>query len=516
MIRFERGCQFRPRVPGDSMLRATSLACAAGATLCLSLAVQAEDGYELWLRYRACDLPCQSQYRSVATAVVPTGDSATLRAAVMELQRGIGGLLGRTPAVRGTPVSGAILIGPAAKSPGVAALDLPLEGLGAEGYLIRSAIVDGHPVTIIASNGDVGTLYGVFHFLRLLQTRQSTDRLDVRSVPALKLRVVNHWDNLDRSIERGYAGFSIWDWWRLPDHLDRRYTDYARANASIGINGAVLNNVNAQAESLSAAYIAKAAALAAVLRPYGIRVYLSARFSSPIELGGLATADPLDPAVGAWWKAKAEEIYRAIPDFGGFLVKANSEGQPGPQDYGRSHVDGANMLAAAVAPHGGVVMWRAFVYRQEVADDRARQAFDQFKPLDGRFASNVIVQVKNGPIDFQPREPFHPLFGAMPRTPLMIEFQITKEYLGFSTHLAFLGTLFEETLSTDTLARGPGSTVAQRDRRQPRRPRLDRHGRRAEHRHRPQLVGIAFRPGELVCVRPIRLGPAQQRTRRRR
>jgi alpha-glucuronidase len=431
------------------------------ALICASASARAEDGYDLWLRYRACGVHCVDQYRPFTTAVIVAGDSATLRAAVVELQRGVAGLLGRTPDLRAALIDGAILLGTAAGSPSIAALDLPLESLGREGYLIRSAMVDGHPVTVIAANDDVGALYGSFHFLRLLQTRQPVDRLDFRSVPSLQLRVVNHWDNLNRTIERGYAGFSIWDWWRLPDFLDPRYTDYARANASIGINGTVLNNVGAQAESLSAPYIAKAAALAKVFRPYGIRVYLSARFSAPIEIGGLATADPLDPAVREWWKAKADEIYRAIPDFGGFLVKANSEGQPGPQDYGRNHADGANMLAMAVAPHGGVIMWRAFVYRQDAADDRARQAFDQFKPLDGKFADNVIVQVKNGPIDFQPREPFHPLFGAMPRTPLMMEFQITKEYLGFTTHLAYLGTMFEETLASDTLARGPGSTVAQ-------------------------------------------------------
>ncbi|MET0892969.1 MAG: alpha-glucuronidase, partial [Pseudoxanthomonas sp.] len=239
-----------------------------------------------------------------------------------------------------------------------------------------------------------------------------------------------------------------------------RYTDYARANASLGINGTVLNNVNASALSLSAGYLAKASALAGVLRPYGIRVFLSARFSAPMEIGGLVTADPLDPAVQAWWRAKAQEIYSAIPDFGGFLVKANSEGQPGPQDYGRSHADGANLLADALAPHGGTVMWRAFVYSHGQPDDRAKQAYAEFVPLDGKFRDNVLVQVKNGPIDFQPREPFHPLFGAMPATPLMMEFQITKEYLGFATHLVYLGPLYEETLRADTHAHGKGSTVA--------------------------------------------------------
>jgi alpha-glucuronidase len=222
----------------------------------------------------------------------------------------------------------------------------------------------------------------------------------------------------------------------------------------------VLNNVNAKADSLTAPYLRKAAAVADVLRPYGVRVYLSARYSAPMEIGGLATADPLDPAVRAWWRAKADEIYRTIPDFGGFLVKANSEGQPGPQDYHRTHADGANMLAEALAPHGGVVMWRAFVYASERPEDRAKQAFDEFAPLDGKFADNVIVQVKNGPIDFQPREPFHPLFGATPKTPLMMEFQITKEYLGYATHLVYLGKLYEEVLQADTFRRGPGSTVA--------------------------------------------------------
>ncbi len=207
-------------------------------------------------------------------------------------------------------------------------------------------------------------------------------------------------------------------------------------------------------------FIHKVAALADVFRPYGIRVYLTARFSAPVELGGLHTADPLDPEVRKWWKDKADEIYRSIPDFGGFLVKANSEGQPGPQDYGRTHADGANMLAEALAPHGGIVMWRAFVYSGEVPDDRAKQAYNEFKPLDGKFHDNVLIQVKNGPIDFQPREPFHPLFGAMPHTPLAMEFQITQEYLGQGTHLVYLAPLFKECLESDTYAKGKGSTVA--------------------------------------------------------
>ncbi|KWV14498.1 alpha-glucuronidase family glycosyl hydrolase, partial [Xanthomonas translucens] len=354
--------------------------------------------------------------------------------------------------------AGAIVLGTPA-TPAIARLRLDTRGLGEEGYLIRSVVVDGRPLTAIVGGGERGVLYAAFRFLRLLQTGQAPAPLALRDAPRVKLRVLDHWDNLDGVVERGYAGASLWGWQKLPDYIDPRYTDYARANASVGINGAVLNNVNAEAVSLTAAYLDKTAALAAALRPYGIRVYLSARFSAPIEIGGLRSADPLDPAVQRWWRVKADEIYARIPDFGGFLVKANSEGQPGPQDYRRSHADGANMLADALAPHGGVVMWRAFVYAHQQPDDRAKQAYGEFVPLDGKFRDNVVVQVKNGAIDFQPREPFHPLFGAMPKTPLMLEFQITKEYLGFATHLVYLGTLYQETLQADT-RRGKRATVA--------------------------------------------------------
>lgn len=432
------------------MIRRIFLALMAAATLSVGAgAARAEDGYDLWLRYR----PVEGA--AAVGQVTVLGDSPTLRAARAELERGLGGLRGGAPA----QARAALLAGTAA-SPQIAVLKLPLEGMGPEGYVIRSLQVDGRPTTVIAANSDVGVLYGAFHVLRLVQTRQPIGKLDIAAKPAVKLRVLNHWDNLDRSVERGYAGQSIWDWWKLPDYKDPRYVDYARANASLGINGSVLNNVNAKADSLTQPYLEKAAAVAEVLRPYGIKVYLSARFSAPKEIGGLPTADPLDPAVRAWWKAKADEIYRTIPDFGGFLVKANSEGQPGPQDYGRSHADGANMLAEALAPHGGVVMWRAFVYSHEQPDDRIKQAWSEFTPLDGKFAQNVIVQVKNGPLDFQPREPFHPLFGAMPKTPLMMEFQITKEYLGFATHLVYQGPLWEEVLQADTWRGGKGSTVA--------------------------------------------------------
>ncbi len=422
----------------------------------------AEDGYDLWLRYRdvgSSRLAAIDPY--VRELVEGKATSPTLGAVKAELTRGLSGLTGRNvPVVQQPTQQGAVLYGTPASSPTLAELPLGLDRIGDEGYVIRSALVNQKPVTIIAANSDIGVLYGAFHYLRLVQTGQSLASLDVVSQPRTRLRLLNHWDNLDRHVERGYAGQSIWDWHKLPGYLDPRYTDYARANASLGINGTVLTNVNANATTLSPAYIEKTAAIAGVLRPYGIRVYLTARFSAPIELGGLKTADPLDPAVRAWWKAKADEIYRAIPDFGGLLVKANSEGQPGPQDYQRTHADGANMLAEAVGPHGGIVMWRAFVYSNETPTDRAKQAYDEFVPLDGKFADNVLVQVKNGAIDFQPREPFHPLFGAMPKTPLMMEFQITKEYLGFATHLVYLAPMYEEALEADTYVKGKGSTVA--------------------------------------------------------
>jgi alpha-glucuronidase len=421
----------------------------------------AEDGYDLWLRYVPVQGEGLARARVAAQDLIPGGSSATIRAAQAELSRGLAGLLGTPPRVADAVTRpGAIIFGTPRSSPLIAGLQLDLNGVGPEGYRIRSVSISGQPATVIAANEDVGALYGAFHFLRLVQMRQPVDRLDVVSAPRLRHRILNHWDNLDRTIERGFAGASIWDWHKLPDYLDPRYTDYARACASIGINGTVVTNVAANATSLTAPYIEKAAALAGVLRPYGIRLYLTARFSAPIQIGGLKTADPLDPQVQAWWRKKTDEIYARIPDFGGFLVKANSEGQPGPQDYERTHADGANMLADALAPHGGIVMWRAFVYSNEQPEDRARQASNEFLHLDGKFRDNVVVQVKNGAIDFQPREPFHPLFGMMPKTPLVLEVQITKEYLGFATHLAYLAPLYEEVLRADTYVKGKGSTVA--------------------------------------------------------
>ncbi len=327
------------------------------------------------------------------------------------------------------------------------------KALKGDGYRITATGVEA-----LTANG---LLYGAFEYLRCKQANEPIK--ETVSNPSYQLRLLNHWDNLNGTIERGYAGLSIF--WRgkndlaVTDKDKALWREYARANASIGINGAVLNNVNASADMLSAEVLHRVAAIADELRPYGMKAYLSINFSSPVLLGKLKTSDPLDKDVVAWWTAKVKEIYSLVPDFGGFLVKANSEGQPGPQDFGRTHADGANMLADALKPFKGVVMWRAFVY-QPNDKDRAKQAYQEFMPLDGQFRENVIIQVKNGPVDFQPREPFSPLFGSMEKTPVMPELQITQEYLGHSFQLAYLGTMWEELLQSDTYQRGAGSTVA--------------------------------------------------------
>lgn len=431
--------------------------------LCMPM-LHAENGYDLWLRYQKVDNSqlLNSYSKTLAKLNFPV-NSATLTEAKKELQQGLNGLLDTNLPETDGISKGTLLVGTPASSKvlsGIHAITNEISGLGDEGFLIKTLKVNGTPCTVIAARKDMGVMYGVFHFLRLLQTQSDIKELNITQVPKLQRRMLNHWDNLNGTIERGYAGYTLWDWQRLPGYIDPRYRDYARANASIGINGTVLNNVNANARSLTTEYLIKAAALADVFRPYGIRVYLTARFSAPKELRALNTADPLDPEVRQWWKDKVKEIYKYIPDFGGFLVKANSEGQPGPQDYKRTHADGANMMAEALEPYGGIVMWRAFVYENSRNVDRAGNGYEEFKPLDGKFNKNVFVQPKNGPIDFQPREPFHPLFGAMPQTPLMLEFQITQEYLGYATNLAYLGPLFEECLDADTYTKGKGTTVA--------------------------------------------------------
>ena len=322
-----------------------------------------------------------------------------------------------------------------------------------------------YEATITASNS-IGLLYGAYELIRLQNTdayntgsgnqQNFSKAIDETEKPQVGLRILNHWDNLDGSIERGYAGKSIFKWEEIKlgkngkggsisKSLHDRLITYARANASLGINGSVLNNVNASPKMMTAEYINKVKVIANILRPYGIRVYLSINFASPMALGYTKTADPLDKKVQLWWKKKAKEIYAAIPDFGGFLVKANSEGQPGPGDYHRTHADGANMLADAVKPYGGIVMWRSFVYgANHKGEDRVKQAVSEFKDMDGKFRDNVILQSKNGPLDFQPREPYAPIFDNIRQTPQMAEFQITQEYLGQSKHLTYLAPMWKE------------------------------------------------------------------------
>ena len=389
----------------------------------IPLTIFAEDGSHLWLRF-------PSKNGISTDKIISKGNSATLNIAKKELMNH---WQGQEIELR---------------------TDNSLKNLKG-GYTIKSV----QNKLVISAEKETGLLYGVYHILRLQQTNSTTTNLNITEKPSYDIRILNHWDNLDGTIERGYAGHSLWKWEDLPNKISPRYEEYARANASIGINATVLNNVNASPNMLRKDYLQKVKVLADIFRPYGIKVYLSVNFSSPKVLGGLENSDPLNNDVQKWWKDKASEIYKIIPDFGGFLVKANSEGQPGPQDYGRTHADGANMMADVLKPYGGMVMWRAFVYIPS-KEDRAKQAYLEFVPLDGKFRDNVIVQIKNGPVDFQPREAFNPLFGALKKTPEMVEFQITQEYLGQNNHLVFLAPLFKETLDSDTYSEGKGSTIA--------------------------------------------------------
>ncbi|WP_126650612.1 alpha-glucuronidase [Chryseobacterium aureum] len=391
--------------------------------LMVPLLIFAEDGSQLWLRFPA-------KQGISADKIMSKGNSPTLNIAKRELT---GHWQGQTVELR---------------------TENKEKNLK-DGY----RIVSTPEKIVISAHQEIGLLYGVYHILRLQQTKADLNHLNTTEKPSYDVRILDHWDNLDGSIERGYAGKSLWKWEDLPGRISPRYEEYARANASVGINSVVLNNVNASPNMLREDYLKKVKVLADIFRPYGIKVYLSVNFSSPKVLGGLQNSDPLNQNVQKWWKDKSAEIYRLIPDFGGFLVKANSEGQPGPQDYGRTHADGANMLADALKPYKGIVMWRAFVYSPS-KDDRAKQAYLEFVPLDGKFRNNVIIQIKNGPVDFQPREAFNPLFGALRKTSEMVEFQVTQEYLGFSNHLVFLAPLFKETLESDTYADGQGSTIA--------------------------------------------------------
>jgi alpha-glucuronidase len=412
-----------------------------------------DDGYRLWLKYDLLENAASRKMYAGAFRFIATNEESPIgKNAVEELQNGMQQMLGSTIPIVRNPVgnqNGIILRISNLNNKNTA-------GLNEEGYHIFNQ--SGN--VVVEAKSAVGLLYGSFALLSHVRRQLPVNNIALQSSPKIKLRMLNHWDNPEGTVERGYAGSSLWKWYDLPETVDPRYTDYARANASVGINGTVVNNVNASARFLTEEYLHKVAALAAVFRQYGIKTYLSVYFAAPKTLGGLKTSDPLDPEVRKWWNEKVKEIYRIIPDFGGLLVKANSEGEPGPQDYGRTHADGANMLAEAIKPFGGVVIWRAFVYKADPNADRFKAAHEEFTPLDGKFDERVIVQVKNGPIDFQPREPFSPLFGNMPKTPLGMEFQLTQEYLGFATHLVYEAPIFKECLESDTYVNGKGSTVA--------------------------------------------------------
>ncbi|WP_274649583.1 alpha-glucuronidase family glycosyl hydrolase [Paenibacillus humicola] len=437
---------------------------------------QAETGYECWLRYaRLEDGKLRDTYASVCGEIVTAaGQSEVIRAAVEELTAALEGMTGTAPLVS-SETSGRRFVAIGTFGGGLGAVDAAadpqtVESLGEEGYVIRS-LPDGGGAGCIAIAGktDRGALYGVFHFIRLLQQGADPDKLAVTESPKNGLRMINHWDNMDGSIERGYAGRSFF--YRDNEMTEdlTRIRDYARLLASAGLNAVSINNVNVhQHETLlvTGAYLPKVKQIADVFRAYGIRLFLSVNFAAPIQIGGLDSADPLDPDVKKWWRETASGIYRCIPDFGGFLVKADSEFRPGPFTYGRDHADGANMLAEALEPHGGIVIWRCFVYNclqdwRDRSTDRARAAYDHFKPLDGKFMPNVILQIKNGPMDFQVREPVSPLFGGLMETNQVLELQITQEYTGQQKHLCYLVPQWKEVLDFDTHARGEGSTVAE-------------------------------------------------------
>ena len=379
--------------------------------------MNADNGHELWLKL----LTGQK-----AEVIVKTQSSPSIDIASQELKNGWKG--------------GAVTLSKIAS-----------DDTASESFMIE--IKGGKPN--IAAKSDMGLLYGAYHLLRLQNTGANVQDTILAEAPCFDLRILNHWDNLDASCERGYAGKSIF--WDEYDNQPQRIKEYARANASIGINATVIDNVNASVKILNTDYLQKIKGFADIMRPYGVKIYLAVNFASPVLKSHLRydkdakktrkdlldTADPLDPRVQEWWANKCNEIYSLIPDFGGFLVKANSEGQPGPNDYNRTHAEGANMLARALKPHNGIVMWRSFVYAAN-DPDRAKLAYAEFKPFEGQFDDNVIIQIKNGPVDFQPREPHTSLFGAMPKTKQMVEFQITQEYLGHSNHVAYLGTMWEE------------------------------------------------------------------------
>jgi alpha-glucuronidase len=425
----------------------------------LPAGLHAETGRAAWLRYAPLDQAAASRLRDVIPpTLVVVGDGAPVLRARDEIVRGVRGMAGRPLQVASEiPGADAIVIGTLARlrrnAPGFP-LDAPV---GPDGFLLKTIRVNGARYTLIAGDNDRGVLYGAFAWLRMISDGAPVTTLDEAQSPSAPLRWVNHWDNLDGTIERGYGGRSLfWDAGRVREDLSRA-DEYGRLLASIGINAISINNVNANPLFLSPELVPQIARVADVLRPWGVRVAISVDFGSPSSLGGLPTYDPLDPGVIAWWKSRLDDLYRAVPDLAGVVLKADSEGRVGPSAYGRTHADAANVVARALRPHGGVIFYRGFVYDHHMdwtnpKNDRARAAYDNFHGLDGRFDDNVIVQIKNGPIDFQVREPVSPLFAALEKTNQAIELQVTQEYMGQARHTVFLVPMWKETLDFDLKA----------------------------------------------------------------
>jgi alpha-glucuronidase len=429
-----------------------------------------KESYSAWLQYNQIDdATCVEEYQKWAANIEILADSLVMETAKNELSAAITSMLGIQPEISSgiTSKNRIVLATKQECSLLEDKLDLDFGQINDDGYIIKSVTSNDSITIFLLGRRDVGVLYATFHLLRLMQNREKLNSVNITESPKNQLRMLNQWDNMDGSIERGYAGQSIF----YKDNGFRkeltRIQDYARLLSSVGINGIAINNVNVhQVETnlITSSLLPQVAEVASIFRAYGIKTFLSINYASTIQIGHLGTADPLDTKVREWWKNKAEEIYRFIPDFGGFLVKVDSEHRPGPFTYNRNHADGANMLAEALKPFGGLVIWRCFVYNclqdwRDRSTDRARAAYDHFKPLDGEFHENVILQIKNGPMDFQVREAVSPLFGAMPQTNQMMEFQVTQEYTGQQRHLCYLVPQWKEILDFDTFANGEGSPV---------------------------------------------------------
>lgn len=441
---------------------------AAAACLCaivIPSGLDAETGAAAWLRYSALSPQSASSYQNLPGEVVVMSDGLVLRTAQQELVQGVFQMLSKTlRSAVASRLDGAIVLGTFSDLHTLAPDLRPPEKLGAEGYWLKSASIHQSKCLVITAATDRGVLYGVFALLSKIARSESLSSIDEVQQPYAPVRWVNQWDNLDGRIERGYGGPSIFfDDGKVRSDLSRA-GQYARLLASIGINGCTINNVNAAPGILDDAFIAQVRRIADAFRPWGVRLSLSVDLSSPKASGGLDTFDPLDPQVAAWWRKKADEIYRRIPDFGGFVVKADSEGRLGPSSYGRTPADAANVIAHALKPHGGILFYRAFVYNhhldwRNLKNDRAKAAYDNFHPLDGAFDDNVIIQIKNGPIDFQVREPVSPLFAGLHRTNEAIELQITQEYTGQQRHLCFLVPMWKEVLDFDMHIEGNAAPV---------------------------------------------------------